>query len=560
MKIRTFFLPWPLLLGLLLAACARPIPPEGGQKDTAPPKVDSLRSTRNYATRSNPRRIQLVFDEWIVLKDAANQLVVSPPLAKRPEVLLRGRTVSVVFDKKEVLRPNTTYTLNFGTAVQDLHEGNPAKDLRFVFSTGDFIDSLSVRGSVADAFTGELVTKVAVMLYENLVDSALQKERPYYFTRVDQGGKFVIPNVKAGVFRLVAVEELRDNLRWDPSAGERIGFSDTLVQTDDTAQIAYVLKLFRDVPRQRLTTRETSRYGRLRLTFAAPPDSVVLRADTAGIRLLTEREADTLFVWYDRADSVGAWNLLVDADTVAVRPDRSGSREDFLKNHRVLWVDAPAAPRRRANQPPPQASGLPPKTVSISPFQAAVLPFNTPPAAFDTARWVLLADSVPVHNFAVTPDSAGPRNLVLQLAWKPGTTYRLKLLPGAITDFFGVANADTLSRNLLIWSEKQLGALSLTLQNLRPGGQYLVQLLENERLESERVFVAPAAGQVLTFTNLPALTYTVRVIEDRDANGRWDSGSFAARRQAEPVFVRKLEALRANWEVKVEMVLDEKQQ
>lgn len=543
---------------LLLAACARPVAPEGGPKDTAPPQMDSLRSTPNYATRFSPRRIRLVFDEWIVLKDAATQIIVSPPLDKRPEVVLRGRTVTVAFDKNETLRPNTTYTINFGTAVQDLHENNPAKDLRFVFSTGDYIDSLTVRGSIADAFSGAFVDKVAVMLYDNLADSALQKERPYYFARADQTGRFVIPNVKAGTFRLVAIEELQENLRWNPERDERIGFPDTLVQTGDSMQMVYKIKLFRDVQRQRLAGREAGRYGRVRLTFAAPPDSIVPRPDSAGVRLLTERQGDTLFVWYDR-DAPAAWKLLVGPDTVAVR---ELSREDFLANHRVAWGDvaAPAAPRRRPNQPaaPAAAAAPPPKTVSISPFRTAVLPFNAPPVAFDTARWVLLLDSVRVRDFSVAPDSTSPRNLVLQTAWQPDKTYRLRLLPGAATDFYGAANADTLSRTFLVLSEKQLGSLTLTLQNLRAGSQYVVQLLEDPRLETERRFVAAASEQSLTFPNLPTAVYSVRVIEDHNANGRWDTGSFAARRQPEPVFLKKLETLRANWEVKVEMALSDR--
>lgn len=542
-------------IALLLAACARPVTPEGGPKDTQPPRLDSLRSTRNFATRFRPQRLELVFDEWIVLKDAAAQVVVSPPLNKRPEVTLRGHKVTVTFDKADTLRANTTYTLNFGTAIQDLHESNPAKDLRFVFSTGDFIDSLQVNGRVTDAFTGDPFENAAVMLYENLADSAIQKELPYYFARPDKSGQFSIQNVKPGDFRLVAVE-IVDNypLRWNP-ASERIAFADTLIDTRDTGRVFHNLRISKPVPRQRLIERNAAGYGRIRLTYAAPPDSLPAPvADTAGIRLLTERAGDTLYVWYDRPDGGGAWNLVVGRDSV---PVRALSRTDFLKNHRVVWGDAAAgaAARRRPGQATPPAATAPPKTVSVNPFRTVYVPFNSLPVSFDTARWRLMLDSIPVREFSLEPDSAAPRRVAFRTTWAPGKTYRLTLLPGAVTDFFGVSNTDTLLRTFIVLSEKQLGTLALNFRNLGRDTAYVLQILDGNNVELERRFVAESAQQRLVFPNLPTVAFTIRLIEDVNGNGRWDPADFARRQQPETVFVRKLEALRANWEVEVEMDL-----
>ena len=149
---------------LLLSSCARQGAPTGGPKDTTPPRVDSLASTPNYAVRFQEKKIELRFDEWVTLSDVATQVVVSPPLRTKrvPDISLKGKTVVVEIPENDTLRPNTTYTINFGNAIKDLHEGNPAKDLRFVFSTGDFIDSLSVAGIVTDAYKLEPVENVAV--------------------------------------------------------------------------------------------------------------------------------------------------------------------------------------------------------------------------------------------------------------------------------------------------------------------------------------------------------------------------------------------------------------
>jgi uncharacterized protein (DUF2141 family) len=540
------------LAASLLFACARPGSPTGGPRDTEPPKVDTTASTRNFSTRFSERRIELVFDEWITLTDLSAQVVISPPLTNRPrpDISLKGKKVIVEFAKEDTLRSNTTYTINFGSAVKDLHEGNPAKDLRFVFSTGDFLDSLSVGGKVVDAFTNEPVENVSVMLYDNLSDSVLRKEKPYYFARTDKTGQYSIQNVRAGKFKVAAVEDVSGDLKWDGQS-ERIGFPDSLLLLNDSAKAILNLKMFKNQPPFRLLDAKTLRYGLVKLPFSASPDSVNLRTDAPSVRFLTEKVADTLLIWYDMAEPA-AWQLFVGDDTVKVR---DLPRADFFEKHKLSPADdVPAGGRGRSSTvTPPAGAPLPVKNVSQNPSKPAVLTFNAPVAATDTSKWLFVLDSARVADFSVKPDSAAPRNLKINLLWEPGKAYKLTLLPGAVTDFYGVANADTLQRVFNVFSEKQLGSLSLTLQNLTPGSGYVLQLLSGTALEEERIFVADAEEKKLTFSNLPAATYIARLVEDRNRNGRWDTGDYFAHRQPELIFSKKLEALRANWELEAVM-------
>ena len=540
---------------LSLAACARPVAPEGGPKDTTPPKVVPEKSTPNLSTRFEDREVRLVFDEWVLLQDAANQVLVSPPMLKRPEVTLKGKTVLVRFPKEEILRTNTTYTINFGTAVKDLHESNPAKDLRFVFSTGDYIDSFSVAGIAVDAFTGQPVENIAVMLYDKMEDSIVRKERPYYLARTDKSGQFAIPNVRAGAFRCVAVEDVNLNLKWDGEV-ERIGFPDSLVRVGDTASARLALRIFKPTPAFRLLTQNANRYGLIKLGFSASPDTVGLQPDLPGLNWRSEREQDTLLVWYDRPDST-AWHLLVGGkDTVKVK---ALARGDFIAKNRMTLADeyqppSPAA-RQRNRQPAPapeqqQASpSRPPKLVNVNPAKPVLLPFNNPVTKVDTTLWLLSFDTLPVRDFSVTPDTASPRRLRVQLAWQEGKSYSLTLLPGAATDLFGVANADTLRRTFIVSTEKQLGGLNLTLQALQPGMPYVLRLMNGENTEEERFFTAIEPEKRFVFAKLQPVAYSVQLIEDRNGNRRWDPGDYFAHRQPEIVFIKKLEALRSNWEV-----------
>jgi len=539
-----------LVLALCALACARQGAPTGGPKDLTPPKLDSIASTPNFTTRFDKKRIELHFDEWITLDDAANQVIISPPLAKRPKVTLKGKMVLVELPEEEVLRENTTYTINFGKSVKDLHEGNAATDLRFIFSTGDFIDSLSTGGSIVDAYTGEPVENITIMLYDILTDSVIRKERPYYFSRTDKSGQFTLENLKAGRYKVAGIEDADQNLKWS-GENERIAFMDSLLNVSDSLRGPLRLRIFKEQPRFRLFDRNVSRYGLAKLIYTAAPDSVQLRTEQAGLRFLTEKSLDTLLVWYDLPDST-SWQLFANLDTVQVK---ALNRNDFLKKNRLLFADdapipGPRGSTARRGQPPaaaPASTSPPAKTITQSQFKTAELVFKTPTADFDTSRWLLSVDSVRSNDFAVNKDSIAPRKLLLDVRWLPGKTYNLMLLPGAVTDFYGTSNTDTLQRQFSIPTEKQLGGLNLNVEDMTPGKQYVVQLLNGSVVEEERRFLAETAAQKLVYTGLPTAAYTILLIEDENGNGRWDTGNYFNHRQPERIFTKKMEALRANW-------------
>ena len=555
---------------VLFAACARQGVPAGGPKDTRPPAIDSLASTPNFSTRFNQKRIELKFDEWIVLSDVGTQVVVSPPLATRPEVVLKGKTVVVNFDKTEVFRPNTTYTVNFGSAVKDLHEGNEAKDLRFVFSTGDFIDSLFFGGALVDAFTGEPVENVSVMLYENFADSAVRKDRPYYFSRTNKVGQYEFKNLRAGTFRVIAIEEIDPpNLKWD-GENERIAFRDSALLVNDSLIALINLKLFKNQPKPRLTGKNTDRYGLVKIGFTTLLKTFETKTIAPpGLITWLEKTPDSLMLWYDLPTADTSWTLLFSSaemrnqgadslvqrsgfDTIAVK---KLSRSEFMKNHRIGFGDgvtqSVSSRGGRGKLPDAAPTIQPVKTIIQDASKSAALPFNYPIAAFDTARWLLTLDSTRLTTFSVMPDSASPRRLSLAFSWKQGKTYTLKLLPGGLTDLWGATNTDTLTRNFNVPTDKQLGTLSLTLEKIQPGTRYILQLLNGVTLVEERAFTADNNSKKLVFNRLQVAVYTARLLEDVNGNGRWDTGNFNARRQPERVFSKKLDALRANWELEL---------
>ncbi|MFN4079571.1 MAG: Ig-like domain-containing protein [Saprospiraceae bacterium] len=532
-----------------LVACARQGSPQGGEKDTVPPRVVEDLSSPNYSLNFNERSIRLVFNEWVVLRDANAQVIISPSLKKKPEIKLKGKSLLFRFDPEEVLRPNTTYTINFGTAIRDLHEENPANDLRFVFSTGAYLDSLSIGGFVQDAYSGEGVDKVVVALYDNLSDSAVHKEKPLYMTRSNPSGAFRFENLRAGAYRLLAFEDSDQDLRWRGGV-DRMGFwPDPIAVSADSAP-SYALRLFRDASALKITGRDLNQYGRATIVYSASP--YALRpVFPKGVKSYAQVAGDTLQVWY-HTDSAQVWNLIVETDTLKIR---ALSRDEFLKNRQIRFADEAVTSSGRKFAP--TAAKPPIKTILHNPRRPAPLLFDAPIVSLDTALIRLYkADSIAVWDFELQPDSTRPAQLWLRCDWAP-ETYRLVLAPGALTDFYGVVNSDSLVRKFAIPELKKLGDLDLKLDGLLPQTAYIARLMNGKNLEWEARFTSSEEGLAeWLFKSISPLSYTLELIEDLNANQRWDPGAYYLGRQPERVWIKKLQSLRANWELEEKITLE----
>ena len=157
------------------------------------------------ALDTDPKKIELNFDEYIDMKDIRLNLVVSPVPKIQPTVTSHLKTITIVI--KDTLQPNTTYSLNFGRAVTDVNEGNLLKNFTYVFSTGKYIDSISYSGRVVIANNGKADSTLIVMLHDHLYDSAVAKERPRYIAHLDSSGSFTFNYVKPGIYTLFALKD-----------------------------------------------------------------------------------------------------------------------------------------------------------------------------------------------------------------------------------------------------------------------------------------------------------------------------------------------------------------
>lgn len=223
--------------------CANIIPPSGGPRDTIPPQLVSA-TPKDSALNFRGNRINFVFDEFVDLKEVQNNLLFTPTFEINPEVSVRAKNVSVRF--RDSLLPNTTYVLNFGSAIRDINEDNALRNFTYTFSTGAALDSLTLSGKVLLAENGKTDSTLMVLLHRNLSDSAVVKQRPIYIARVDAGGNFRFTNLPRDTFAIYALGEAGIVRRYQNKSTQYFAFANEPAVPGDTTAIT--LYAYREAP------------------------------------------------------------------------------------------------------------------------------------------------------------------------------------------------------------------------------------------------------------------------------------------------------------------------
>ena len=514
-----------------ICSCANPVSLSGGEKDTQAPGIvkDGI-LPENEKIQFTKQPIYFTFDEWVKLDDVLNQVVISPPLEYNPKIKIKGKTVEFEFDEREELREETTYTINFGEAVKDLTEGNPAEDMRYVFSTGDQIDSLFISGRVSDAVEGGPMENALVMLYENLSDTVFRKERPYYFSRTDEIGNFKIQNLKKGRFQILVLANDQGQKYLFDNPEESIGFQEDFVDINDTSKIVLNLKTFKEKLPLQITEKGNPRFGQAVYAFNREPFDLDLSFSAEADGVQYETEKDSLYIWYDQTDSFAiyaAYDTLW-YDTLEIK-----------KRNKAAYVNRARLSRIEALR----------GSIKMAPREQVKVKFNHPIRRFEQDSIALLRDSTLVAEaFNVEIDTSKKRVLNISSIWQDLSTYNLFLYPGAVEDIYGLTN-DTIRIDLLASEKKSFGEINLSIAPLEKDKAYVVELSDASNKLIDQFNIVSDSTFTKKYPYLIPTDYTLKIIEDANFNGRWDEGSFDLKKYPEKIFTQKLETLRANWSV-----------
>lgn len=504
------------LSALLLSACAQVGTISGGEKDEDAPEL-LLASPANGTTNFLGSTIVLEFNERIQLDRVRERLLISPPLDIAPDVKVTGAK-RITIQLNAPLRPNTTYSFLIGEAVKDLTEGNTAKGLTYVISTGDHLDSLELTGNVTNSYTGKAEKNVLVMAYDLADTSTIRTGRPAYATRTLEDGSYRLNYLATGEYLLYALHDQNANYRFD-LPNEDVAFLEGPVipsypKNPDTIQVSYDLHLFREISSVQ-QVRETAVLpdGAFRIVFARPAEQATLRDIT--------RTGSSL-KW------TSEWN--VTRDTVLFWPnDTTGLAQGSYELRTDVIMDTLSY---RTPQKFPFFTGL--RSTSSETADSVVLTVRAarPLITIDQERIRVMKDSVPLA-FTLTMDSTDQRKFMIKAALGKGAMASVTLLPKAVTDIYNGHN-DTLVAGLGRAAEKSTGSIEVKV-TLGTPLQYMmiVQLFSaQEKLVRE---VISDLSQPIKWERLSPGGHTLRLIVDRNANGRWDTGDIDQLEQPEQI-------------------------
>jgi uncharacterized protein (DUF2141 family) len=520
-----------ILIAITLASCANRGTPTGGEKDIAPPEItQSL--PENFSTNFKGDEIIIRFNEYVKIKDLTKQLIISPPMDTQPIVTpASGASKTISIKIIDTLEANTTYAFNFGESIVDNNEGNPFSYYRYVFSTGNSIDSLSVKGYVKDALLNEPDTFISVMLYEKdstYSDSIVYKEKPRYITNtLDSLTTFSIDNIKAGTYKLVALKDKNSNYKFNQKT-DKIGFHEGFitVPTDST----YKLNLFNeDINFKAIKPTQD---GETRIIFAYEGDYKNMRIDVIDnkpegykTRILKDRETDTLYYWYKPKFEVDTTFFTV----------TNGIKIDTFK-HRFRTIKGDSLKLKSL------INGV------IGYDEDFAIEGNIPFSKIDTTKISIIdKDSlrIPVK---VKYDSIY-NTYKFPIEKLEDQKYNVTILPGAFTDFYDGMNIDTMSYSIRTKLKSEYGNIRVNLRNAKL--PMIVQLVNKSGEVLHELYAKESP--IVDFTNLSPKKYSLRVILDTNENRKYDTGNFLLGIQPEEViYSEPIEEVRANFDWIVE--------
>lgn len=522
---RLLYIPIVFLFLLSFTDCAKKGRPSGGLRDTIAPVI--LRSApENFTTNFKNNEIRITFDEFIKLKDISKELIISPPLKYAP--IITPLSVSKVLKIKilDTLKDNTTYSFNFGNSIQDNNEGNLFPNYKYVFSTGSYIDSLTLKGTAIDALHPVTDFPTTVALYQvdqSYKDSLVFLEKPTYITTtINETNNFELSNLKQGTYQLIALKEQTRNYTFQPKT-DKIGFYKDLI-TIPTDSL-FELRLFKEVPDFKPTRPKLESSNRISFGYEGKTDNYQITLltqmeDDFQYQVLKQPGRDTLNFWFkpkvtkDSLVFVTKNKLQIDTTTVRFRELYSDSLRLTAINDRLISLG-----------------------------DTLKLKANTPLITINSEKIsVVTKDSLAIDFVAQINTKENAAQIVFDK--QEEQLYSITLRNGALTDYLSNINDSVVYRQQ-VKPIADFASLNLTLDNADEF-PLLIELIDEKFKVVKQTYLE--ANAPVFFEHINPGKYFIRLIVDQNKNKIWDPGNFLDKLAPERVvYYPSIIELRANW-------------
>ncbi|MCK9628872.1 MAG: Ig-like domain-containing protein [Bacteroidales bacterium] len=586
-----------LLIALIAAShsCANTsAPPSGGPKDTLAPvllKVIPDSNKTNFPRKGG--KVELRFNEYVVIKDAIKYIYLSPPQKKMLETRIKGKSVVVTFPQE--LDSAATYSINFSNSISDNNENNPFYPYVYPFSTGATIDTMVQAGTVMNYKTLLPIENVVIGYYKNLPDSSIGKTYPSVMAKSDKWGYYVARYLKNSPYRVIAFKDDNNNNLYDPGT-ELVGFLDSLqtpilpltkgmketeyIQVKDTLKAMSrpyenVLYMFKEVSgTQFIKDSKRPQRKMAYITFGAPG----VRIDSMGFKGIDSSKVLSQF--NITRDSLVLWIK----DTLMILPDTLHFDIKYYKtdtlNKLVLEKESIkliSVTKKRTSQDVKLSSGKNKQSANEKEKRKDLLELKVEaePSMIEQIGYKLIFPALPMNIKAdsIKIKSLSPKgikgeeeytfvkdsveNLWYYVRFKnkvlPGYTYTLSIPEKTFTDVYKYTN-DSISLPVMLPNTDKLAQLTLNIKGTN--GSHVVELTNQTRDKVFRTYKI-LKDTVLVFPYIQPGIYNVRITQDLNGNGILDTGNLIERRQPEKVRLITLPGGKSLIELKEGMELEQ---
>ena len=594
-----------LFLGAFLTRCANIMTPDGGPKDTLPPVITVI-TPGNFATNFTEKKIYIEFNEFVQIKDQNKEMFTSPAMKKMPLISTRGK--GIVITIRDTLKENTTYAIDLGSAIRDNNEGNPINAMRYVFSTGDKVDSLMCSGYTADSYKADSVSRTFLWFYilDSLpdtpdYDSTIFNRKPDVIARAQNNGIFIAQNLKPVKYRIYAFGDKNDNQMYEPGT-DLVGILDSAYNPAEMQPFAIWFDSLRHYPSadpqlyfrmftdkvfkaQRLVEAQRPDCKKITLFFntanptidslrldSIPADKIIYDPRTKGkdtvnlwLNVPAENLPDTIKgeITYYRHDSIRQYVKTTEPIKVAWK--HVETKEEQKEREKEEKERKKAEEEGREYTPPQKPNPFKMKNSAsseVNPEKGFDLTFDFPAVIFDSTAIKLYKIEGDEKNPTEKEiekhfirDTLNIGRYTVKADWQSKTKYRFYMPKGSITDVMGYQN-DSTSTSFATYDPEKFSKIVLTVKGEK-GKKYIIQQTDSSsKMQQELTNVT--SGKY-TINYVAPGDIRIRIIEDTNGNGQWDAGNVVERLQPEraEMFIND-EGIdqfttKANWDIEIDI-------
>ncbi len=520
-----------IVLATLIYGCAAMQTPQGGPKDTTPPKVLKM-TPENLTTNFKAKKIVIEFDEYVKLNNEFKEFSISPELERAPELKAKLKKLEITLP--DTLEKNTTYTLNFGKSIVDLNESNELKNFSYAFATGPTLDSLSISGNVTNALTLEPELEATVFILPLSRDSLFGKKRATIFTLTDSSGNFKLNNLKKDTYKIYALKE-KGGDRIYQQISDEIGFIKEPFLLDKNIDSLH-LSVFKELaPDFRLLDRKLNADGSIFMNFNQKlknPDLTVIFPSNIdqGKLLQFNKTKDSVTLWLNDLSFDSAKVVIKDNGKILDTAKFTRSKRDTY--NRVVNISD-------------NLDGG-----SLNPFKDLTITFNFPLKSLDESKILLLEDSIP-RKFTLEKDSTNMLKYHIKYKWRAKEEYILLLRENAATAIFDAKNKE-IKKSFTLGDANDYGTLTLTVEPPDTTKSYILEIVNKDKNIISSFPITKKTSVKLN--KYKQGVYYGRIVYDENKNGIWDTGNIKQGLQPEAIWYEPKElSIRANWD-RVEVI------